>query len=155
MLENVSRSQIVKWVGYYMLIVGAFRLICGPLAAVVGGLGILGGVAGAVSSPFAQEASGDIAQASGALVAASGILVVLGVVGIITGIAMLIVGYGLLQRRSWSRMGTIIVLGISAVTSLLSILSGGGGSEIVWMLLSGFIVYLFYTDPGIKQELGG
>lgn len=33
MLDNVSRSQIVKWVGYYMIIVGIIGALCGPLAA--------------------------------------------------------------------------------------------------------------------------
>ena len=155
MLDNVSRSQIVKWVGYYMVIVGAIRVICGPLAALVGGLGFLGGLAGTASSTFAREASGEVAAASAGLAAASGLLVVIGILGIVTGIAMLIVGVGLLQRRPWSRMGTVIVLGVGVVTSLLSILSGSGGAEIVWLIVGGFIVYLFYTDPGIKQELGG
>lgn len=154
MLEDVSRAQIVKWVGYYMVIVGILRVLCGPLMALVGGIAAAGGLAGALSSPFAREASGEIAQASGELVAASGLLLVLGIVGFIAGIAMLIVGVGLLQRRSWSRMGTVVIAGVNAVISLLLFLSGSGGLEIVWLAIGAFVAYLFYTDAGIKQELG-
>lgn len=86
--------------------------------------------------------------------AAGGMLAVLGIVGFVTGIAMLIVGIGLLQRRSWARMGVVVVLGVDVVISVLQFLSGAGGGELVWVIVGGFIVYLFYTDPGIKAELG-
>jgi hypothetical protein len=155
MLDNISRSQIVRWVGYYMLIVGVLRLCIAPLAGLASGLSFVGGLVGGVSAPFTDEAADEIAANSGSLLAASGILAVLTVVSIVAGIAMLIVGIGLLQRRSWSRMGVVVVLGISVAISILELLTGGGISQIVWIVVGGYVVYLFYTDPGIKAELGG
>lgn len=79
---------------------------------------------------------------------------VLGVLNIILGPAMIVVGLGLRSRAAWSRMGVVVVAGISAVVSLVSLLTGSGVLNLIWLIVGAFVVYVFYTDPGIKAEFG-
>ncbi len=62
-----------------------------------------------------------------------------------------VAAFGLLRRRSWAWAGALIALGLSVLLSLVMLTTGVG--EIVWLLISAFGVYLFWTDAGIRQEL--
>ena len=48
----------------------------------------------------------------------------------------------------------IAKLGLTYAPFLLGLITGAGFWNLIWVLLSGFIAYLFYTDPEIKRELG-
>lgn len=149
-LKDVNRAQLIRYVAIYMLVAGVLTL-CGGLAlTVAGGLGGLfgAGTLGALSSAAGVEGQ----AAATALVAASGLALVYGILSIITGPLMVVVGLGLMRRMPWARMGTVVVAGLSVVSSLIGLLTGGGIFNLVWVVISGFVAYLFYTDPGIKSE---
>ena len=156
-LKDTPRPQIIRWVAIYMVVAGILTVCGGVLLTLAGGLAGLGGALGlgalagaGVDVPEAREA----AAAAGALTAISGITLCFGLLSIVTGPAMIIVGWGLFNRARWARMGTVIIAGLSVITSLLGLLTGGGIINLLWVVISGFIAYLFYTDPAIKAEFG-
>lgn len=148
-LKDVNRAQLIRYVAIYMLVGGVLTL-CGGLALTVGGA--LGGIVGVGTAGFLSGTEGQAAGA--ALAAASGLALVYGILSIITGPLMVVVGLGLMRRMAWARMGTVVVAGLSVISSLIGLLTGGGIMNLVWIILSGFVAYLFYTDPDIKSEFG-
>jgi hypothetical protein len=94
-------------------------------------------------------------QEIGGLAGISAMLICFGILSVVTGPLSIIVGVGLFMRQRWSRMGTVIVAGLAAVTGLVGIVSGNGIGNILWLLLAAFVAYFFYTDPEIKDYLEG
>jgi hypothetical protein len=153
MLENIDRSQLIKWVAYY-LIVGGILTICSGIALTgVGGLAGMAGLMGAGVSTELQDP--ELAAATAGLGAISALTVIAGIASIVIGPAMAVVGWGLLQKKPWSRMGTVIVVGIGLVVSVLTALGSVGILQILFIVIDGVIIYLFLNDPRIKAELGG
>ncbi len=154
-LKDTPRPQIIRWVAIYMVVAGLFTICSGLLLTLAGGLAGLGSAAGlgALAGGEAPEARA-VAAAAGMLTAVSGIVLFFGLLSIVTGPAMIVVGWGLFNRVRWARMGTVVIAGLSVITSLLGLFTGGGIINLVWVLVSGFVAYLFYTDPGIKTEFG-
>lgn len=164
LLKNVSRDTIVKATAIYLLISAIFGL-CGGIALV--GLGGLAGIAGTGGSAFLDEAleqsegmteeqRQQFEEARQALDDAGG-LVGLGILAAIGGILLIIlapvegvVAYGLFQRKAWSRMGTVIVAGIALVVNIITF---NGLWSIIWIVVSGFVAYLYYTDAELKMHL--
>lgn len=145
-LNNVNRAQLIRYVAIYMLVAGIIG-ICGGIA--LASVGVLGGVSGAVVS---TSGTTEAAQAGTALAAASGLAIVYGILSIISGPILIIVALGLFRRMSWARMGVVIACAFNVVSSLIGIVAGNGIGQIIWVIVSGFLAYFFYTDPGIKQE---
>jgi hypothetical protein len=141
-LNNVNRAQLIRYVAIYMLVAGILS-ICGGIA--LAGVGVLGGVSGAVVS---TTGTGDAT----ALASASGLALVYGILSLISGPILIIVAVGLFRRMSWARMGVVIACALNAVSALIGLLTGSGIGQIIWVIVSGFLAYFFYTDPGIKQE---
>jgi hypothetical protein len=146
-LNNVNRAQLIRYVAIYMLVAGVLSLCAGVALA---GVGVLGGVSGALVATSTGTADGQ--QAGTALAAASGLAVIYGILSIISGPILIIVAIGLFRRMSWSRMGVVIACAFNAISALLGIVTGSGIGQIIWVIVSGFLAYFFYTDPGIKQE---
>lgn len=155
LLPGVDRGTIVKIVAVYLVVAGIVGL-CGGLALLgVGGLASVMGIGGAgffATAPGGTEAA-EAAAASAGLAFVGGLAVVMGILSLIAGPAQIIVAVGLFQRASWARMGTVIVAAVSAVIALVSLLIGSGISQLLWVIVSGFVAYFFYTDPEIKQIL--
>jgi hypothetical protein len=159
MLENIDRAQLVKWVAYYLIISGILSICFGVLLAGVGGLGGLAGAIGLGSGamlddPELSELNDELAAASAGLAVISTLAFVAGIASIIIGPAMIVVSVGLLQKRSWARMGTVIVVAINLIASLLLTFGGSGLFQILFVAIDAVIIYLFLTDPRIKAELG-
>lgn len=151
LLPGVSRSSIIQGVAIYLLIAAFFGL-CGGIFALAGGaFAGLGGLATIANSPF--DESGELAAAGAELAAASGILIVVGVLNVIMAPVQAVAAYGLFQRKSWARMLTVIIAGVSAAVSAISFLGGGGIGNIIWLALGAFVAYFFYTDGEINREL--
>jgi hypothetical protein len=156
LLPGVDRNTIIKVVAIWLVISGVLGL-CGGLALL--GVGALGGIAGLGSATVGQSGaagteSGELAAAGAALAAASGFAAVLGILFLILAPVSLVVAWALFNRRQWARMGVVVLMGISAIVSLLSILSGGGlGGNLIPLIIDGFVAYFFYTDAGIQQAL--
>jgi hypothetical protein len=125
------------------------------------GVGALGGFAGLGTAAVGQSGAagteaGELAAAGAALAAASGFAAILGVLFLILAPASLVVAWALFNRRPWARMGVVVLMGLSAIVSLLSILTGGGlGGNLVPLIIDAFVAYFFYTDAGIQQALSG
>ena len=153
LMPGVDRSTIVKVVAIWLVISGILGL-CGGLALL--GVGALGGIAG-VSTAAIQATgadSGELAAAGTQLAAVSGFAVILGIIAVILAPISLVVAWALFNRRQWARMGVVAIEGLSALVALLFILTGGGlGGNVVQLVLSAFVAYFFYTDPGIQQTL--
>lgn len=156
-LDSMGRPTLIRYVSIYMLIVGIFS-ICGGVLLFIGGAAAgVGGALGAAAlsgttDPEAQQA----AQALGAAAGLSGILLIYGILSIISGPALFVVGWGLRSRAPWARMGVVVAGGIHVLVSLIGLLTGGGGIfSILWLVVDALIVYAFYSDAGIKAELGG
>jgi hypothetical protein len=157
LLPGVDRSTIIKVVAIWLVISGVLGL-CGGLALL--GVGALGGLFGAGTAAVISESGATGTEAAGAaaagaaLAVASGFAVVLGILFLILAPASLVVAWSLFNRRQWSRMGVVVLMGISAIVSLLSILTGGGlGGNLIPLVIDTFVAYFFYTDPGIQQAL--
>ncbi len=152
MLENIDRKQLIKWVAYY-LIVGGVLTICSGIALT--GVGGLAGMAGFMSAGVNTEIQDpELAAATAGLGAISALTVIAGIASIVAGPAMAVVGWGLLQRKPWARMGTVIVVGLSLVVSVVTALGSIGLLQIAFIVIDGIIIYLFLNDPRIKAELG-
>jgi 4-hydroxybenzoate polyprenyltransferase len=87
--------------------------------------------------------------------AAGGAFGITGILLLVVAVAYLIVGVGVLQRKQWSRMGTVIVNGLYVVIALLGMILAGGFNVItlVLVVISAAIAFLFYTNGDIKATL--
>jgi hypothetical protein len=139
MLKNMSREQIVRWTAQYMLVASILSLCYG--SALIG-LGGIGGFASFIlaDSLFMHE---------------SIIVSLVGVIALILFPLMIVAAVGLFRRAPWSRQAVIYVAGLDALTWLLFLLFSGGVFDLVWLLVSGFFAYFYYSDPGIRQVLSG
>jgi hypothetical protein len=123
------KSGIVTAIGVVNFVFAGLNLLCG-LLALVGGA-----IAGAVVSKAASESAST--EANQATVAVSGaiglIIIVMAVLGLIMGALMLAAGLGIVKRRKWGRMLTLILGGLSALMAVLSLVQ----FNIVGVLLQG------------------
>lgn len=155
-LRGVDRSGLVKAVAVYLLIYALLNVCAGLAMTVLGGLtGIMGAStaimmeqAGASSLEGAEEAVAAL-QSAGLF---GGMAVVWGLLALVSVPVFLVVAWGLFQRKAWARMGAVIALGITIVLSVINLGSGGIGN-LLWVAVSGFVLYLFLTDEGIRLEL--
>lgn len=146
-LSGVSRASIIRWTAIY-LVIDVVVNACGGLV-----LGIAGGLAAGVGAVTAASGinNAEVTAATNQLAGIGGLSIVLALFYIVSVPIFAVAAFGLWRRKSWARMGAVIALGFSILLSLLTLNNGLGG--IVWILISGFGIYLFWTDEGIKQEL--
>lgn len=145
-LSGVDRAQIIRWTAIYLLAYAVIN-ICGGIA-----FGILGGLTAGVSVlTNASGLGGEAAEASSALGALGGLSILLGLLYLVSVPVFAVAAYGLFRRKAWARMGAVIALGFSILLSILTLNNGIGG--IIWILISGFGIYLFWSDEGIRREL--
>jgi hypothetical protein len=150
-LKAMPAGQLIRYVAIYALISGIINL-CGSVFLLIGGAVVgLGAAAGAASIAATGSDGAAVAVAAGG---ASGLLLITGILYLIVGPALIVVALGLFRRMGWSRMGAVFAMGVSAVLSLLSLLSGGGILNIIWLLGGLYLAYFFYSDGGIKREFG-
>ena len=148
-LKGMPPAQLIRYVAIYALISGILNL-CGSVFLLIGGAVV--GLGAAATAGVATTANGATAVAAAGGV--SGLLLITGILYLIVGPALIIVALGLFRRMGWSRMGAVFAMGVSAIISLLQLISGGGILNIVWLLGGLYLAYFFYTDAGIKREFG-
>ena len=149
LLPGVDRARIIRWIAIWFVIAGVLGLCAGSGLVFAGSLGGLVGAGGLVI-PANSEAQ----QAAAQLASVSGLAVVYGLVLLVLAPFRLVVAWGLYARKRWSRMGVIIVTAVGALDSVLGIFTGGGIIQaIIPLVIDGFLLYLFYTDPGIQEVL--
>ncbi len=155
-LDSMGRSQFIRYVSIYLLVVGVISLCGGVLLFVAGAAAGVSGAIGAsaingASSTDAQQAQ----QALGAAAAFGGLAALYGILDIISGPAMIVVGLGLRSRAPWSRMGVVVIGGIHVIVSLIGLFVGNGGIlSLLWIIGDALVVYIFYAEPGVKAEFG-
>lgn len=149
-LPNVPRSTIVTIVAVAMLISGILSL-CGGIAIFT-----VGSIASLVTTETAlQGVTPETDAAARAAVAAVGAVSALATIAsvlfVVSGIFSIVVAIGLFSRQPWARIGAIIAAAIGFVAALLGVLGAFDFSQIVLLILYGFVVYLFATDRGIRE----
>lgn len=155
-LRGIDRSGLVKAVAIYLLIYGVLNVCAGLALTFAGGMaGILGASTAAIME---QTGASTIEGADEAIAALStagvfgGLAVVWGLLALVSVPLFLVVAYGLFQRKAWARMGAVVALGATILLSIVSFGSGGLGN-LLWIVVSGFVLYLFLTDEGVRLEL--
>lgn len=146
-LSRVDRAQIIRATAIYLIIYAVVNA-CGGLV-----FGLVGGLAAGVG--VVTNASG-LSGSEGAAVASSlatigGLSILLGLLYLVSVPVFAVAAWGLYRRKAWARMGAVIALGFSILLSVVTLNNGIGG--IIWILISGFGIYLFWSDEGIKREL--
>ena len=106
-----SGAGSITGVGVISIILGSLSLLCGICFMIVGivGAGAAGGRFGPNVMPFGQGAI-------------AGIAIVISLVILILGVLYLIGGIGVLQRRNWGRIVTLVSAGFSGVFGVLQII---------------------------------
>jgi hypothetical protein len=144
--EDIGRprraaSGSVTSVGVITIILGSLTLLCG-LCFTIFGIAFAGGAAGAPRGagflPFQM---------------AAGILVVMAIIVLILGALYLVGGIGVLQRRNWGRIMTLVMAGFSGLFGVLQIVGGivnlaqQGPAEgkVIALLVNLLIAALFFT----------
>jgi hypothetical protein len=150
-----SKPTMIIVTAIVSVVIGILNL-CGGFAAVTGGA-LLGGL-GAAANQAAQE-SGDAAagQAAAALGAVGGgLFAIFGIVFLVIGIALIVDAVGLFQGKPWSWMLTLVLYGIYLVITIIGWVINRDFSvlNLVFVVLAGAIIYLFYTSADIKRALG-
>jgi uncharacterized membrane protein (DUF2068 family) len=155
-LRGIDRSGLVKAVAVYLVIYGVLNVCSGLALTFAGGLA---GVMGAGSAAMLQQSGVSTMEGGGEAIAAAataatfgGLALVWGILALISVPLFLVVAYGLFQRKAWARMGAVIALGATILLSLLSF-NTGGIMNLLWIVVSGYVLYLFLTDEGIRLEL--
>lgn len=156
-LDSIGRSNVVRYTAIYFLI-GGILGICGGCALLgIGGLGGLGGLlSGSMFSQIGSTPGTAEAQAAaGALVGVSLGATLYGALSLISAPLLIVVAWGLFNRKPWAHMGAVIAGVVNVVSSILGLFFGGGSIlSLVFIVISGFLVYVFYADPGIRAEFG-
>ena len=105
--------------------VGVVNFLLGGLNALCGGVLIMGG--GLAAGAGAASAAGGEPEAAAAATIVGGLIIVIGVVVLILSLPMIIAGVGIVKRRQWGRVLTLILRGILGVLGLLSLASAQPG----------------------------
>jgi hypothetical protein len=125
-LGPVGRSGAVTAVGVVNYILGGLNLLCGVVAMVAGGF-IVRLITGAAAqetanmTPAEQQKAKEALGMLGTLGTAAGIII--GTCGLIFAVLYILAGYGVINRRQWGRVITIILGILAAVGAVLSIFS--------------------------------
>lgn len=148
LLSGVDRAQIIRGTAFYLIFYAVINA-CGGLF-----FGIIGGYAatvGAITTAQLSEVNSDAAAATASLAAIGGLTILLGILYLISVPVFAVSAFGLYRRKSSARIGAVIALGFTILLSVVNLNNGIGG--ILWIIISGVGLYLFWTDEGIRQEL--
>jgi len=155
--SSASKPTMIIVTAIVSAIIGVLNL-CGSVAIITGGalLGGLGSIANQAAQQTGEELTAEQQQALAAVSSVGGPLItILGIAGLVVAIALLVDAVGLFQGKPWSWMLTIVLYGVLIVIQILTILTSGFGIlSLIWILIAGAIVFLFYTNNDIKRALG-
>jgi hypothetical protein len=117
-------------------------------------LGCLGSSAILAAQESCDASSGQAAAAIGAV--GGGLIAVFGIVFLVIGIALIVDAIGLFQGKPWSWMLTLVLYGIYLVLTVIGWVINRNFSvlNLVFVIIAGAIVYLFYSNADIKRALG-
>jgi len=147
-LDGLDRERIVRWTAIYLVI---YVVVNACLGLVLGVVGALAAGVGAMSAATIGSASTDAAAASTSLTTIGSFSVVLAIFYILSVPICGVAAFGLFRRKAWARNAAVVALAFTVLISLISL--SNGFTNILWAVVSLFGIYLFWSDPGIKQVL--
>ncbi|MCC6615587.1 MAG: hypothetical protein IT320_19090 [Anaerolineae bacterium] len=158
-MASFDRQQLIRYVAIYMLVAGIFSF-CGGIALFTAG--VLGGIGGAVGSVALQSAGevtseqqqqlDEAARALSEVGAYSGLAVIWAIMSLVAAPLLILAAIGLFQRKSWGRNAAVIAFLVNAISSLIGLVTGGGIFNIIWVLISAYLAYYFYSNEPLKAE---
>ena len=147
-LDGLDRARIVRWTAIYL----AIYVVINSCAGLVFGLvGALSATAGALTAASGITTTTDGAAASSSLVAIGGLSIILGILYLISVPVCGVAAFGLFRRKAWARNAAVVALSFTILISLVGLSNSFG--NILWAIISGFALYLFWSDARIKQVL--
>ncbi|MEP7290911.1 MAG: hypothetical protein ABI835_03965 [Chloroflexota bacterium] len=149
-LRDVDRVSIIKATAVYLLVYAVLNT-CGGV-----GLALLGRFAENFDLASARPdtiSAADLAALSRTWESLGDFSLVIGVFYLISVPVFAAVAWGLWKRKRWTRVGAMIALGFTFVLSLIMLVIGVSVETLLWILISGFGIYLYWTDEGIKRAL--
>jgi hypothetical protein len=155
-LRGIDRAGLVKAVAVYLVIYGVLNVCAGLALTFAGGMASIFGASGAAmmaqSGVSTVEGGQEAIAAMSTATAFGGLAFIWGILALISVPLFLIVAFGLLQQKRWARNGGIVALGVTILLSVLGF-GNGGITNLLWIIVSGYVLYLFLTDDGIKAVL--
>ncbi|HVU11687.1 MAG TPA: hypothetical protein VHD90_10425 [Phototrophicaceae bacterium] len=147
-LAGLDRERIVRWTAIYLVIYVVVNLCAGLAFGIIGGLSA---ATGALTAASVGGVSSDASAASSSLIGIGGLAVIMGLLYLISVPICGVAAFGLFRRKAWARNAAVVALGYTTLISLVGLTQSF--SNIIWVAISLFGVYLFWSDAGIKQVL--
>lgn len=145
-----TKSGPVTAVGVVNIVLGGLTAICGLIAMFAGAVIFGGGkqLEGEIQKGIRQAGGNPAdAQAIGGLAGIlAGAVVVIAVIALLIAVLWILAGIGVLGRKQWARVITLIlgaIAGILGVLSLLSIASNPMNAFIGVLLYGGYAVFVY------------
>ncbi|HEV3116842.1 MAG TPA: hypothetical protein VGY58_07310, partial [Gemmataceae bacterium] len=117
----LRKSGAVTAIAVIDFVLGGLQVLCGLLFMVFGGT-IAGFLGGAMKAQVQKAGDPQAAQAAQGL---AGLLIawaaVLGACIMLVGVPLIVAGIGVLNRRQWGRILTLVLVGLMTLLSLISI----------------------------------
>jgi hypothetical protein len=155
-----QRSGLVTALAVLNFVFGGLAIVCGLLGLLGGALLSGGGSTGKeIQRQVEKQLEKEGVQVPGGTVQDLGkIIMFQAVLSLLWGTGAIVGGVGLISRRNWGRILTLVCAGVSALLALLSlwqVFQGGGVGAIVNVL-----IYIFYAafafivllNPQVNRE---
>jgi hypothetical protein len=123
-----ARSGVVTALAIVNFIFGALGLLCG--GAIVCGGGAIAGIIGAAAKNDPTIKAEDAAAVAGI---AGGAVAVMGVIVMVMGVPTIVAGIGVLKRRQWGRILTLVLGALAGALAVFALVS----LNIVGLLIHG------------------
>lgn len=127
-MTGSARPQGITILAVLSFIGGAFGLL-GSLGAI--GLGALVGSVGGLGF--------------------GGLFAILGIVLLVMSVAQLAIGYGFWTLKPWAWSASFILYGISLIVQVLTLLSGGGITNVVVSIAISLVVVYYLHQANVRQ----
>jgi hypothetical protein len=145
---RVNRSGAVTAVGIVNLVLGALDILAG-IAVMVGGAAILGLSGAAANQEGVTEEQRKAMAAVGGM--GAGIAVAIGVCIMIFGIPLIIAGIGVLKRRNWGRILTIVLGIIAGLLGVLSLLNHSIAGAVIYIAYCILVLVVLFNSKFAKE----
>jgi hypothetical protein len=148
----LTRSGAVTAVAVVNFVLGALNVVCGLFFMVA--FNTIAGIIFGAATEAAKQQPGVTAEQQKQIQQASGILstlgtaagIILGSCGLIFGILYILGGIGVLNRRSWGRILTIILGIFAAIFAVLSLISANIPGLIVEGAYAVFVLIILFNS---------
>jgi hypothetical protein len=141
-------SGAVTAVGVVNLVLGGLDILAGILV-MVGGAAFLGLGAGAANQEGLTEEQKKAIAGAGAM--GAGLIAAIGVCIMIFGIPLILAGIGVLKRRNWGRILTIVLGFIAGLFGVLSLLNHSFVGAVIYIAYCVFVLVVLFSSKFAKE----